>query len=110
MNPPDTSLPTSAPSLSTSPPAASDDGANNDWIAGAVVGPVASLGLCAVAYWLWTRYRSHHDRRMGAEREAHTSIQDEKQVGLQREVLREQVASPFMLHAESGRKTPELPC
>lgn len=107
-NAPDMPFATSSPSPSPSPLTADDDAANKAWIAGAVLGPIAGLGLCAVAYWLWTRYRSHYDRRISTEHKAHSPTHDEQQVWPQPEVFRQQVASPFMLHADSGRKTPEL--
>lgn len=100
--------PTSSSSPSTSPPVAPSGGGSKAWIAGAVVGPIVGLGLCAAAYWLWRRHQNHHDRSMGTEREAHGQIAD-TQIGPQPEKVGELAATPSMLHADSAQRTHEMP-
>lgn len=95
-------------SESTSTPAASDGSESKAWIAGAVVGPIAGLGLCAAAYWLWRRHRNKHNRQLSTEQEAHSQVNDAQQVGPEAGLLGEQVATTLMLHGDSARKTHEL--
>lgn len=94
-------------STSTSTPAASDSGESQAWIAGAVVGPIAGLALCAAAFWLRRRRRNHHDRHLVTEHEAHSEGNDAQQVSPQTGLLGEQpeMATTVMPHGESARET-----
>lgn len=95
-------------STSTSTPAVSDGRGSKAWIAGAVVGPIAGIGLCAAACWLWRRHRYHHNGHLSAEQEAHSQVNDTRQVGPQTGFSGEQVATPLMLHGNPARTTHEL--
>lgn len=95
-------------SKSTSTPAASDGSESKAWIAGAVLGPIAGLGLCAAAYWLWRRHQNKHNLHLSTEHEAHSRVNDTQQVGPQTGLLGEQVATTIMFHVDSARKTHEL--
>jgi flagellar biogenesis protein FliO len=108
MSSSDTTLPTSSPSPSTSTLAAVDGVGSQAWIAGAVLGSIAVLGLFAATFWLWMRHRNHSSRQLGTQREAQIQIAHTQTVGPQREICGEHGAPPFMLHADSGRITPEL--
>lgn len=95
-------------SESPSTQAASDGSESKAWIAGAVVGPIAGLGLCAAAYWLWRRYQNKHNLHLSTEYKVHGQVNDTQQVGPQTGKWGEQVATTLMLHGDSAREPHEL--
>ena len=84
MSSSDTTLPTSSPSPSTSTLAAVDGVRSQAWIAGAVLGSIAVLGLFAATFWLWMRHRNRRSRHLGTQREAQIQLAHTQRVGPQR--------------------------
>lgn len=78
---------------------------------GAIIGSIAGLGLCVTVYWLWMRHRNHPNRHLGTRGEAqwHGQAPDMQEVEPQLEVSVKPLSSPVMLHADTTRRTPELP-
>lgn len=105
-----TLLPTSS-SISTvsSPATSSGNNTGKAWIAGAVVGPVAGIGLCAAGYWLWVRRRKQRNREPSNKEEADIKLGGVQSAGCKSEFLGDRTASPSMLHGASAQSTPELP-
>lgn len=99
-------LPTSS---SSSTATSNGNSTGKAWIAGAVVGPVAGIGLCAAGYWLWMRHPNQRNRKSSNKEEADVKLDNVQPYGCKSELLSDHTASPSMLQGDSAQTTPELP-
>ncbi|KAG8158564.1 hypothetical protein KVR01_011686 [Diaporthe batatas] len=109
--PPEILSPTSVPSPSNSLPATDNGEKSQAWIAGAVIGPLVGVGLCASVYFLWRRRRKHHDhsRSTSPKREAPAEVADSRQEVPRSELIGHHL-EPAMLHSDNvAVRSSELP-
>lgn len=110
---PTTSSGTPSPTSSSGPAANPSDTANRAgnkaWIAGAVVGPIACLGLFVTAYWLWMRHRNLRNRPSSTQEGTHVQIDKTEEAWRRRSELSADHTVPAFTVPASPAQSSELP-